>query len=412
MGSSVSKRDLQRGLAAAGVGNVAHLMELDEISHLSKRQAQTIKVSVQGNQRVDIKNNILFQNVKHLSFQFPGMQPINLDVDDTTLLYYDLAKNYTWDKKQCTCETIEGPSGMPLFEVPPFATLSAKGKVITVNGVAVTTDEYHANFDFGYLDPYNGAEASQESLMDMDFYLYVDSTNNMRRSFFNFTMMFVLSISTSIDFWSNQPLADNELILPDTLCKDKCKVAVPAVEVYPACVTPDQQCKCPENPLSFCSGTNYPISTLIFTNATDGFVDATYNQILSVMAEIGTVPPDCVKSLKEFLCKFFFSYCNSSANMQKPDLDKVFQCGSLKRSGAASSQRDAAINSNGAFSAYQAAAGKTHQYENSSSTPHHALEGWVIALIVVGSVVLVAAVIGVVAFVIVRNRRGYQQIKG
>src|SRR5690242_13032546 len=90
------------------------------------------------------------------------------------------------------------------------------------------------------------------------------------------------------------------------------------------------------------------------------------------MQAIGDVDTQCVTSLKEFICKFLFPACNATLNLGKPDLS-VFSCGanSTKRSlsnDQSSQQRDAALGSNGIFSSYQTAAGKTKNYDTNQST--------------------------------------------
>ncbi len=154
-----------------------------------------------------------------------------MNVDAYQLLYYDLGKNFTWDSTGCTCTAIDGASEMPFFFLPPFAVPSQTNVTITVNGQQVLTNVYTASFNMcvqfilgnllltsyrGYYDPYN--KDNSDSLFDMNFILYVDTSNNLKRTSFVFNMIF-MNINTTIDMWNIKAIDSSDLILPDYSCK-------------------------------------------------------------------------------------------------------------------------------------------------------------------------------------------------
>ncbi len=172
------------------------------------------------------------------------------------------------------------------------------------------------------------------------------------------------------------------------------------------------------------------------------------------MQDIGAVSQGCQDTLKNFLCKFYFSYCkiesslrdyvifkpsrsatwlennrisqtwvylmipiylvyaisicNGSLNIAKPDID-LFTCGLSQFGDTAADQRKAAMNSNAAFSAYLASEGQTQPPNNSpSGTSNGGIAGWKIAVIVIGVLVGVGLVSAGGFFLYRRNKRqGY-----
>jgi len=333
-------------------------------------------------------------------------------VEVTNLLMYDLRKNYTWDSNACNCSMIEYTSEMPIFSLPPIAIFSQTNVTIIVNGNAVLTDLYSVTYSMDFSSPYSNPQFDQvNQLFSFIFEVYVDKQSNVARALFNYNAFFI-TVNVTTDFWNIQPLQDNNLILPDTLCKNVCQVNFTTVTTYPPCTTPTTQCVCPNN-LTFCTEVDYPVTELFFLNETDIFADVTYTQVLNVMTQIGEVSQECKAGLKDFLCKFYFPLCSASGSRQKPDLT-LFTCGSTNTSGVlgdtSSQQKNAAIQSNGAFSAYMTQQGMTKQYPNNNNNNNILLQPWQIALIVIAVCVFLAAIVVTIFLVMRKRRSGYKKI--
>jgi hypothetical protein len=378
--------------------------------------ADNITTQVQGNIQVDIRNNILMENVNQLMFfQKAGNKTLlntTLSVDQTSLLYFDLNKNYTWNSDSCSCNNITGATEMPLFFLPPFAQRIGN-RTIVVNGKNVTTSVFHAVYSLGFnINPF-----LNNTQLSMNFNFYVDSTNNISRVEFNVSLP-NLYVSIHTDFWDYTPLSTNSLILPDDKCVNSCLAVMNVVSNYSTSCSNFSQCKCSElsKNSSFCGNiVTYPISTTIFSLETDNFVRTTYNQTFNVMSTVGNVSQQCQNGLKEFLCKFYFPECSTTNGFQKPNIS-VFTCGNNNNNNNNTKTnntievelkvRQQAINNCGAFSAYEAAFNRTQNYSSGGSK----FPMWAFAAIIAGGIVVVIIIIVVV--VKVRGKKNqYEEIK-
>jgi len=366
---------------------------------------------------VDTTNNILLQNVGHLGFSanIGGLSTnLTIPVNDTALLYFDLKKNFTWTEQECTCQPISGTSEMVLTYIPPFGKFNTN-TTIFINGKPVNVEQWGAQFPVGFVNPLS--PLFNNSVFDLDWLFYVQpGTQEVSRVQFAFKTPFA-SVNATIDMWDVASLNTNSVVLPDSKCAKACQAAVTAVTDFAKCVNSTSKCQCLGlQSFNFCGVIDWPVSTTIFPNISDQYAQKIFQEIQQSMGSVGQVPTQCLQDLKSFLCKFYFPLCGSSqgganwtgGDFQKPHLS-VFACNSTNSRRDAgdvdtAQLREVAYQS-APFSAYMAAEGRTQNYTPDNNGGSSGLEGWKIALIVIGSVVGGVMLVGIVA-VYMKKRRG------
>lgn len=358
-------------------------------------------VSVSGDVLVDTTNNFVFSRVSrwtltgppsvtNVSYSFPAV---------SSLVFYDLATNYTWDSQKCNCSGISGTSEMPLLTLPRFAVQIANDTTISqANGqTASRLSVFLANYTYlAFVNPFGNVESlsTAEPLSPVATIIsfWVDSSNLTRRVEFSVSTGApeARNFAIRFDLWDPSPVTANALILPDKSCQGVCQnrqmvVAKPSVNctAFPnvtVCLTSAQ--------LPFCNSADvltYPVSTTLYPDEADSVAKTTVDAVVAAVNNVKgpvALSDACQAELKQFTCQFYLPQFSLENRFLKPNISNL-AC----FSGLNDAQRQAAYNAAGMFSVYRTIAGDTASYPSSTG-----IQGWQIAVIVLTALALVAGV--------------------
>eukprot|EP01122_Echinamoeba_exundans_P004715 TRINITY_DN1491_c0_g1_i3.p1 TRINITY_DN1491_c0_g1~~TRINITY_DN1491_c0_g1_i3.p1 ORF type:complete len:371 (-),score=94.94 TRINITY_DN1491_c0_g1_i3:77-1189(-) len=351
---------------------------------------------------VDTTNNILFSRVSR--WQLDGPAPITNQTIAfpvvASLVYYDLAKNYTWDSANCSCTGITGTNEMPLLSVPPFASFmyNSSDGINQGNGQGTgIVFVYNASYTFGsFVNPLGyvneGGVNAASAAVSTNLRFYVDNNNFTRRVEFDVVVPDTpqaQNVTILIDLWDPSEVKDNNLVLPDTSCKNKCAVNGMIVAGTPeTCAVPAKQCVCTNSTsLPYCNSTAvYAVSSTIFQDDADATAKASVEAVVAAVNAVKdatAISDACQAELKSFMCGFYLPQCTGDNSFLKPNISVVSCLSALN-----DAQRQAAYQASGAFSVYRVLVGDTTSYPSP-----YGIQGWQIAVIVLVSAALIAGIV-------------------
>jgi len=256
----------------------------------------------------------IHQQYDTIEMTFGGFPVFTLKGNMTNTLLYNTNTNYTWGevngyKVPCTCEAIDPSSAWPSLAVPTGVSPDETNVAITSFGQSYTTDRYTLHLDMP------GADGSSMFKLLIELFQEVGTSNVVLSNMTYHADVggTSLALAVTLEFKDVSPLKPDStgFVIPSDC--PACSAGPPVVPFPPSCPSDPPLCQCPvAADLPFCGDiVVWPVMDALAFEGLDNFVKLAYSMDVTAITASGIdMSAACKEEFKEFLCSFYFPYCD------------------------------------------------------------------------------------------------------